>query len=39
MKTAMLGLLAEAGTEAFPVISFIARSELRDGDLEARRSY
>ena len=31
--------LAEAGTEAFPVISFIARSELRDRDLEALRSY
>ena len=29
--------LAEAGTEAFPVISFIARSELRDRDLEALR--
>ena len=27
--------LAEAGTEAFPVFSFIARSELRDRDLEA----
>ena len=31
--------LAEAGTEAFPVISFIAKSELRDRDLEALRSY
>ena len=31
--------LAEVGTEAFPVISFIARSELRDRDLEALRSY
>ena len=31
--------LAEAGTEAFPVISYIARSELRDRDLEALRSY
>ena len=31
--------LAEAGTEAFPVISFIARSELKDRDLEALRSY
>ena len=30
--------LAEAGTEAFPVISFIAKSELRDRDLEALRS-
>ena len=27
--------LAEAGTEAFPVFSFNARSELRDRDLEA----
>ena len=31
--------LAEVGTEAFPVISFIAKSELRDRDLEALRSY
>ena len=31
--------LAEVGTEAFPVISFIAKSELRDRDLEAFRSY
>ena len=31
--------LADAGTEAFPVISFIAKSELRDRDLEALRSY
>ena len=31
--------LEEVGTEAFPVISFIARSELRDRDLEALRSY
>ena len=31
--------LAEVGTEAFPVISYIARSELRDRDLEALRSY
>lgn len=30
--------LAEAGTEAFPVISFIAKSEIRDRDLEALRS-
>ena len=30
--------LAEADTEAFPVISFIAKSELRDRDLEALRS-
>ena len=29
--------LAEAGTEAFPIISFIARSEMRDRDLEALR--
>lgn len=29
--------LAEVGTEAFPVISFIAKSELRDRDLEALR--
>ncbi|MCE2447879.1 MAG: hypothetical protein J4F35_05680 [Candidatus Latescibacteria bacterium] len=31
--------LAEVGTEAFPIISFIAKSELRDRDLEALRSY
>ena len=31
--------LAEVGTEAFPIISFIAKSELRDRDLEAFRSY
>lgn len=31
--------VAEAGTEAFPVVSFIAKSELRDRDLEALRSY
>ena len=31
--------LAKVGTEAFPVISFIAKSELRDRDLEAFRSY
>lgn len=31
--------LAEAGTEAFPVISFIAKSEIRERDLEALRSY
>ena len=31
--------LAEMGTEAFPVISFIAKSELRDHDLETLRSY
>ena len=31
--------LAEVSTEAFPVISFIAKSELRDRDLEALRSY
>ena len=31
--------LAEVGTEAFPVISFIAKSELRDRDLETLRSY
>ena len=31
--------LAKVGTEAFPVISFIARSELRDRDLEALQSY
>ena len=31
--------LAEVGTEAFPFISFIARSELRDRDLETLRSY
>ena len=31
--------LAEVGTEAFPVISFIAKSELRDRDLEILRSY
>ena len=30
--------LAEVGTEAFPVISFIAKSELRDHDLEILRS-
>lgn len=30
--------LAKAGTDAFPVISFIARSEIRDRDLEALRS-
>lgn len=30
--------LTEAGTEAFPVISFIAKSEIRDSDLEALRS-
>ncbi len=30
--------LAESGTEAFPVISFIAKSELRKRDLEALRS-
>ena len=31
--------LAEVGTEAFPVLSFIAKSELRDRDLETLRSY
>lgn len=31
--------LAEVGTEAFPVISFISKSELRDRDLETLRSY
>ena len=31
--------LAEAGTGAFPIISFIAKSELRDRDFEALRSY
>ena len=31
--------LAEVGTEAFPIISFIAKSELRDRDLEALQSY
>ena len=31
--------LAEVGTEAFSIISFIAKSELRDRDLEALRSY
>ena len=31
--------LAAVGTEAFPVISFIAKSELRDRDLETLRSY
>ena len=30
--------LAEAGSEAFPVFSFIAKSELRDRDLESLRS-
>ena len=29
--------LEDAGTEAFPVISFIAKSEIRDRDLEALR--
>ena len=31
--------LAEVGMEAFPVISFIFKSELRDRDLETLRSY
>ena len=31
--------LTEVGTEAFPIISFIAKSELRDRDLEALQSY
>ena len=31
--------LAAVDTEAFPVISFIAKSELQDCDLEAFRSY
>ncbi len=30
--------VAKAGTDAFPVVSFIAKSELRDRDLEALRS-
>ncbi len=30
--------LAKLSTEAFPVISFIAKSELRDRDLETLRS-
>ena len=29
--------VAEAGTDAFPVVSFIAKSELRNRDLEALR--
>lgn len=31
--------LAKVGTEAFPVISFISKSELRDRDFETLRSY